>query len=390
MIDLNIVNLGTYPPKQCGIATFSMDLYKSLLLQNNNVEIMAVFDSDFKYRYGSEVVFKIRQHKRRDYIKAAHLINHSPDIDIVIIQHEYGIYGGQDGEFILDFIDMLNKPYIIVTHTVLPQPIRNQKSVLNKLCSNASAIVCMTERSSRLLNELYGVLPEYIHVINHGVPDFKKQSQKDLKSKYKLTGKTIISTFGLIGPGKGLELGIKAMANIIKDFPHTHYFILGQTHPMLQKYEGEKYRNMLENLVRVLHIEDNVHFINRFLTDEELGEYLYLTDIYLSPYPNKDQAVSGTLAFALGCGRAIVSTAYAYAVEVLANGRGLIAEEADPHELAKLIRRVLSEPELKSSLMEKAYELGKDWNWPSIGKTYTELLYNILTLQEEKQFNVGL
>ncbi len=387
---MTIVNLGTYPPKQCGIATFSMDLYKSLLLQKNNVKIMAVFDTDFKDRYGKEVIFKIRQQKKRDYIKAAHHINNDPDIDMVIIQHEYGIYGGQDGEFIIDFIEMLNKPYIVVTHTVLPQPKRNQKYVLNKLCLNASAVVCMTEKSSHLLHDLYGVASESIHVINHGVPDFKKHPAEKLKHKYDLADKNIITTFGLIGPGKGLDLGIKAMAEVVKNFPSAHYFILGQTHPTLQKYEGERYRHMLENLVHDLQIEDNIHFVNKFLSDEELGEYLYLTDIYLSPYPNKDQAVSGTLAFAVGCGRAIVSTSYSYALEVLNNGRGLLADEADPHILAELIKKILSDPELKSSLMQKAYELGKTWSWPNIGKNYTELINNILIQtrkKEEKNLN---
>ena len=388
---MTIVNIGTYPPKQCGIATFSKDLYKSLLLQDNNVKIMAVFDSDFKYRYDNEVVFKIRQDKKRDYIKAAHTINNTANIDIVIIQHEYGIYGGQDGDLIIEFIKMLNKPYIVVTHTVLPNPTRNQKLVLSKLCSGASRVVCMTKRSKNLLNELYGILPSSVQVISHGVPDFKKQPQAELKEKYGLTGKTIISTFGLIGPGKGIELGIKALAAIIEEFPLAHYLILGKTHPMLQKYEGEKYRDMLENLVSSLQIENNVHFINKFLSDAELGEYLYLTDVYLSPYPNKDQAVSGTLAFAVGCGRAIVSTPYSYAAEVLADGQGLLAAEAEPELLAELIKQILSNPELKSSLMKKAHELGETWNWPNIGKSYTNLINNILTLQEEKRFKyVGL
>lgn len=388
---MNLVNIGTYPPKQCGIATFSMDLYKSLLLQDNGVKIAAVFDNDFKYRFGNEVILKIRQDKKGDYIKAAHTINNSPEIDLVIIQHEYGIYGGQDGDLIIEFTKMLHKPYIVITHTVLPNPTRNQKLVLGKLCANASKVVCMTEKSKQLLNELYGVLPDSVQVISHGVPDFKKQPQDELKDKYGLAGKTVVSTFGLIGPGKGIELGIEAIASLSAEFPAVHYLILGQTHPMLQKYEGEKYRNMLENLVSSLQIENNVHFINKFLSDEELGEYLYLTDIYLSPYPNKDQAVSGTLAFALGCGRAIVSTSYSYALEVLADGRGLLAEEADPESLAQLIKQILSDPELKSDLMKKANELGETWDWPNIGKNYTNLINNILALQEEKRFrHVGL
>lgn len=391
---MNIANLGTYPPKQCGIASFSKDLHENLLIHGNKVQIIAVHDSNFEYQYGKEVVFKIKQQEKQDYIKAANFINNS-DVDMVIIQHEYGIFGGQDGEYILNFVNFLNKPYIVITHTLLPKPRLKQKFILHKLCSQASGVVCMTERGLRLLVNLYEIKIDKVHIIGHGVPEFKKRPAEELKQKYNLTGKEIISTFGLIGPGKGLEIGIKAMAEVIENFPSAHYLILGQTHPVLRQYEGEKYRFMLKDLVQNLHIEQNVHFVNRFLSDEELGEYLYLTDIYLSPYPNKDQAVSGTLSFALGCGRAIVSTSYAYAQEVLKNGRGLLAEKADPHLLAQLIKDILANPELKEKLQSTAYEFGKTLKWPNIGKQYTELISRILLelvdKREEKKVNyVGL
>lgn len=375
---MSIVNLGTYPPKQCGIATFSMDLRNSLRIHGNDVKVMAVSDDSYKYKYPNEVVYNLKQNNRQDYIKAAKILNSTPDFELLVVQHEYGIYGGEDGEYILDLVKTLHKPFVLITHTVLPQPSKRQKLILNDLCFHATGIVCMTQRSAKLLTDLYEAPAELIHVIAHGVPEFKQQPSALLKRKYQFEGRDLISTFGLIGPGKGLELGIRAMAKVIPQHPQATYLILGQTHPMLKKYEGEKYRQMLESLVAELGLNRNIEFVNKYLSNEELGEYLYMSDIYLSPYPNKDQAVSGTMAFALGCGRAIVSTPYAYACEFLASGRGLLSRTTEPDELAELLCRILSEADLKLKLQENAMKLGKTWSWPSIGKKYTKLFRKLL------------
>lgn len=381
---MSILNVGTYPPKQCGIATFSMDLRNSLSIYDNNIQVMAVSDNSYEYSYPDEVIFNIKQDYRQHYIRAAKWVNGSNDIKLVIIQHEYGIYGGNDGEHILEFSKLIDKPYIVITHTVLPHPSKHQKLVLYKLCHGASGVVCMTKKSRQLLIDLYSVTPKLIHIIGHGVPVFKKRPIDELKLEHNLEGQQTISTFGLIGPGKGLELGIQAVARIIDDFPSVCYLILGQTHPMLKQSEGEKYRQMLESMVMDLKLESNVRFINKYLSDDELGDYLYMTDIYLSPYPNKDQAVSGTMAFAMGCGRAIVSTSYAYAVEVLAEGRGLLSESPDPEQLASLMSRILSDAKLKRHLQTKAYDTGKSWSWPSVGKDYDNLFYHILKTQNQE------
>ncbi|HWP97467.1 MAG TPA: glycosyltransferase family 4 protein [Syntrophomonadaceae bacterium] len=387
---MNIVNIGTYPPKQCGIATFSMDLRKSLQMNGHDVRIISVSEEASEYVYPSEVIFNIRQQHKQDYIKAANLINSSSFIDMVIIQHEYGIYGSREGELVMELAKLLHRPYVLVTHTVLPQPSKHQKQVLNYLCHRASGIVCMTRRSANLLANLYEAPEEVTSVIAHGVPNFPVQSSDVLKTRYGLQGRDIVSTFGLIGPGKGLELGIKAMQEVCRVYPQSLYLILGQTHPMLRKTEGEKYRHMLEGLVDELGLRNHVAFVNRFLSDDELGEFLYLTDIYLSPYPNRDQAVSGTLAFALGCGRAIVSTSYAYACEVLAEGRGLIADKTDYRELSALIQKILADPDLKSGLQTAALNLGKSWTWVNVGRLYTNFFNKILDtpmLVREKGFN---
>lgn len=380
---MTILNMGTYPPKQCGIATFSMDLRNSLVLQGHKVQVMTVSDDDSAYRYPAEVVHNLKQNQKQDYVRAAAFINSDPHIELLIIQHEYGIYGGEDGEFILELVKLLHKPYILITHTVLPRPSKRQKQILNDLCQRAAGIVCMTRLSSQLLIDLYEAPPELITVIAHGVPEFKRYPQNKLKQKHNLQSYQLISTFGLIGPGKGLELGIRAIADIVPQHPSVKYLILGQTHPMLQKYEGEKYRQMLINLVSELDIQDNVIFINKFLSDKELGEYLYMTDIYLSPYPNMDQAVSGTMAFAMGCGRAIVSTPYAYASEVLMDGRGLLSQGATPQELASLMEKILDDKQLQERLQKKSFEVGENWTWPNVGKQYSRFFKQILSDQTE-------
>lgn len=375
---MNFINVGTYPPKQCGIATFSMDLRESLLFNGHKVAVLAISDRAYEYDYPSEVIFNLQQDQLSQYSQAASSINFNPRIDIAIIQHEYGIYGGTDGDYVIDLVKSLTKPYILICHTVLPRPSSHQKQILETLCYHASGIVAMTRHSANLLTDLYEAPGDLIRVIAHGVPNFEKQDARLLKRKLRLEGYDIISTFGLIGPGKGLELGIQAFAHISSQFPNARYLILGQTHPMLVKTEGEKYRHMLEELVKKLGLEEQVLFVNKFLDDEELGQYLYLTDIYLSPYPNLDQAVSGTMAFALGCGRAIVSTPYAYAKEMLDKGTGLLSKGTEPEELAQLMKKILADRSLKLRLQDKALRLGKSWTWNNVGKQYVKLSQSIL------------
>ncbi len=381
---MKVINLGTYLPKQCGIATFSNDLRHSLLVNNVEVDVIAISDDSYSYEYGKEVKFNIEQNIKNDYINAANFVNSQSDIDAVIIQHEYGIFGGSNGNYIIDFASRLEKPFLVITHTVLAQPFGEQRNVLHKLCKYASKVIAMTERATILLNEVYKVDKNKIKIIGHGVPHFLPQPSLELKKKYNLLGRQVISTFGLIGPGKGLELGIKAMVDVVKAHPDALFLILGQTHPMLKKFEGEKYREMLIKLINELNLNDHIKFVNKFLTDAEVGEYLYLTDVYLSPYPNMEQAVSGTLTFAIGCGRAIVSTAYAYATEMLKNNRGLLATKADPKILARLINSVLADKNLKTTLQNNAYHLGKNWSWPNIGKKYSHIINGMVNDIEEE------
>jgi glycosyltransferase involved in cell wall biosynthesis len=374
-----VVNLGTYPPKQCGIATFSKDLRDNLIRTGVSVRIAAVSDGAYVYDYPSEVAYEIRQDVSIGYARLAVQINRSSEADLVIIQHEYGIYGGADGEYILDFADRLEKPFLLITHTILPHPTGSQRDILDHLADMAAAVVCMSKRSAHLLEVVYAVQPEKIRVVHHGVPTFQVKDRDQLKQHYGYTGRQVITTFGLIGPGKGLEIGIRALKDVVSKHPDVLYLIAGKTHPMLLRREGERYREMLNTLIADLELSDHVKFINHFMENEELGDYLYMTDIYLSPYPNRDQAVSGTLAFAIGCGRAVVSTPYEYALAMLADEqRGLIAADANPESIAILLDRVLSNPVLKSHLELKTARLGKTISWPYVAGQYANLATGII------------
>lgn len=381
---MNIAILSTYPPRECGIASFSKDLMTNITLWGQQVSIVALSDRSETYQYPPEVIFEITEDMRDDYHIAAEFINNA-EIDVVFIEHEYGIFGGDNGEFVLDFASNLKKPFILNTHTVLPEPNPGQRTILSKLGLKSSAVVCMSHRSAQLMNKVYRTPMEKIFVLPHGVPIFKEQPREVLKAAYGLENRPIITTFGFIGPGKGIELGIKAVAALKDKYPSIVYLVAGETHPNLKKRMGESYRESLVELIESLQMGDNIKFINRYTSLEELGEVLYMTDIYLTPYPHRNQAVSGTLSYAIGVGRAIVSTPYEYSLEVLAQGRGLIATEADPKALATLIDDILANPELKAQLEKKALIQGKTMQWPQVGRDYVKILEDLLHVKAERK-----
>lgn len=369
---MNFVNVSTYYPRQCGLASFSKDLRDSLVMDGHKVWIAAISDKD--YVYSREVYCDIKQNAKEEYIKAAHMINNSPQIQMVIIQHEYGIFGGPNGEFVVDFAAHLEKPYLLVTHTVLPYPTAGQRVILQILARQAAAVVCMTGRSAKLLNSVYGVPMDRTSIIPHGVPPFERKDREGLKMLYGYTGRKLITTFGLIGPSKGLEIGIKAVERIVDRHPDVLYLIAGKTHPVLMEKEGESYRQILIEMCADRGLDKHVQFINHFMEVEELGDLLFMTDVYLSPYPNRDQAVSGTLAYAVGCGRAIVSTPYEYALDLLKKHKlGLVASEISPEAISKHMGQVLSRQTLQKSLEKKASSYGETISWPGVAARYADL-----------------
>lgn len=374
---MNIAFLSTYPPRECGLATFTQDLILQLdrMYPARRNGVIAV--SNENLQYDDSVMMTLEQHDRGSYTQTADKLNHS-DVDLLVIEHEFGIYGGERGEYLLELIDNLKIPFVTTLHTVLPEPDTKQRHILNVLGCKGKKIVTMANNTVGLLTSVYGIDPSKIAVIDHGVPYMPMECRETLKAERGLEDRFVISTFGLLGPGKGLEYGIKAVAEVAKKHKNVLYCILGQTHPAIKKQSGEDYRESLEAMVESLGISDNVVFVNAYLTKAEIVRYLKLSDIYLTPYLNGDQAVSGTLAYAVGYGRVIVSTPYRYAKEMLSQGRGLLAKFRDPDSIASCIEYVFDHPEEKEKMEMRTLAKGKTMTWQNVAGQYQALFASIL------------
>jgi len=373
----NVAFLSTYPPRACGLATFTQDLVREL----DKVDLLSrprvIAVSDDQYSYSDRVMMELRQHDRDSYVSTADAIN-SSDIELLVIEHEYGIFGGKSGEYILNLVDRLQIPFVTTLHTVLPKPTRKQKKILKKLGEKSARVVTMANNTKPILEEVYHIDPSKVEVIHHGVPYRIVPTREKLKERHGLAGRSVVSTFGLISPGKGLEYGIEAIAKVAKTHKDIIYLILGQTHPCIKRKSGETYREKLIKLVDKYGINDRVRFVDKYLTKDEIIYYLQMSDIYMTPYLGKDQAVSGTLAYAVGYGRVIVSTPYSYAKEMLAEGRGLLAEFRDAESLARQIRYVLDHPEEKKEMEQKTLSLGRTMMWPNVANHYTSMIIDVL------------
>jgi len=377
----NIAFLSTYPPRECGLATFTQDLARELdKVKLLNRPVVIAMSND-RYNYGSRVIMEIQQFDRESYINTAKAVNNT-DIELVVIEHEYGIFGGEAGEYITDFINNLKIPFITTLHTVLPSPSEKQKEVLKFIGAKCSKIVTMAKNTLPVLESAYDIPASKIEVIHHGVPYRIVEPREKLKKKYGFAGRNVISTFGLLSPGKGLEYGIEAIAKVAEKHRDVIYLILGQTHPVVKREQGETYREMLVQLVDRLGIKEHVMFVDKYLTKDEIITYLQMSDIYMTPYLGRDQAVSGTLAYAVGYGRVIVSTPYSYAREMLADGRGLLAEFRNADSLAEKIMYVLDNPKAKKEMEKRTLSVGMTMMWGNIANQYTKLFID--TLENEK------
>ncbi|ORX22225.1 glycosyl transferase family 1 [Thermoanaerobacterium sp. PSU-2] len=375
--EINISFLSTFPPRECGIATFTQDLVNELkdIKIINEPKVIAIDDKE--YDYGDDVIYRLKQHDRNSYLELANKLNDSL-IDLLVIEHEYGIYGGEWGEYILDLVDNLKVPYVVTLHTILSNPLDKQKHILKELCTKSKRVVTMAKNTIPLLVNLYGVDERKIVVLPHGVPNLPTLSSESLRKKYNIdAGKFVVSTFGLISPGKGLEYGIEAIAKVKEKYPDILYLILGQTHPNIVKSDGEVYRDFLVRKVNELNLNDNVKFVNKYLTKREIVEYLKLSDVYLTPYIGREQAVSGTLAYAAGLGKLVVSTPYKYAEEILSDGRGLLAEFKNPDSIANCINFAIENPHEKQIMEEKIKVYGKTMMWDNVALEYVELFLRI-------------
>jgi len=378
--------IGSYVPRQCGIATFTHDVASSVsshmgtgrLAESNGISIVAINDQETGYDYGPEVKVQIDQHHREDYRTAAEILNDS-HVDAVSLQHEYGLFGGEEGEYLLDLLRRLRKPVVSTLHTVLTEPSPKQRDVLQRICQHSQYVVVMADRARVILNEVYDVPEDHIRLIHHGVPDVPFTDTEPFKERFGLEGRPVILTFGLLGPSKSIETMLNALAMIVPDFPDVAYIVLGVTHPGVIRDSGELYRLSLERLAVDLGIQRNVLFHKRFVSNEDLREYLQAADVYVTPYRAKEQITSGTLAYALASGRAIVSTPYWHAQELLAGGRGRLADFGNADEFAMHLRELLGNDKLRNEVRKAAYDFGRAMVWSSVAAEYVDTFTNAQT-----------
>jgi glycosyltransferase involved in cell wall biosynthesis len=359
----------TYVPRRCGIATFTHDLATAV----GDREIVALHPADEAATYPPEVRHRVRRDHLADYLITARAIN-AAGVETVSIQHEYGIWGGRDGEYVLDFVRALNMPVISTLHTVLRNPTAHQRQLLVGLIRASAASVVMSRSAAELLTRVYGVDPGRLDVIPHGVPELPLVSADSVKARLGVGSGPMILSFGLLGPGKGYESVVEAMPAVLSAIPDARYVIVGATHPDLIRHEGETYRNGLRARAAALGISDRVQFVDRFVGKAELGDWLTAADIFVTPYPNLEQIVSGTLAYAMSAGRAVVSTPYAYAVELLSNGRGRLVEPGSSAALARSFVELLGNHEQRLAMGRLAYMYSRSMVWSQVGAQYRRLI----------------
>jgi len=374
-----IAYVGTYPPKECGIATFTLDVVNSTDLSGWRSIVFAVDDAvPSEPHPDSKVVYTIEKENRADYARAAKLLD-KHRVSLLSIQHEYGIFGGDHGEYILDLVRAVSMPIAVTLHTVLPTPSEPQRRILKEMEKHVASFVVMAHKAVELLEDVYGIAPSKIRFIPHGAPNAPFHSENSAKAKLGLEGRRVLSTFGLISPNKGIEDAIAAMPDVVKKEPTATYLVLGQTHPVVKRKEGEWYRESLIKQVKDLGLTRNVKFVDKYLTLQELIDYLLATDIYITPYyANPYQITSGTLAYAMVTGKVIVSTPYLYAQELLAGGRGFLYPFRDSEKLSGIIERLLTDDELYEGTRRLAYEYGRSMTWQAVGIQYTKLFTEML------------
>jgi glycosyltransferase involved in cell wall biosynthesis len=367
--------IGTFPPRECGIATFTRNLINAIHegsnFADNDTVVIAMNDFKSDYEYPPEVVYTINQENQQDYIKAADFINDS-DIDVCVLQHEYGIFGGESGIYILSLLNRLNVPYIVTLHTVLKEPSFLQKIILQEIAAGAFKVVVMSNMAAEFLKDIYQLSPEKISLIEHGVPAVEEnlQVQKDL---VRFKNRRLLLTFGLLSRNKGIETVIRALPDVVKKHPDVLYVILGNTHPSVLRQSGEEYRNYLKRLAVQLKVENNIYFINNFVSDEQLFSWLKEIEIYITPYISEAQITSGTLSYAIGAGAAVVSTPYWHAQELLANNRGKFFPFKNSEALSEILNELLDNQEELDLIRHNAYQYGQHLKWPRIGSRYWEL-----------------
>jgi polysaccharide biosynthesis protein PslF len=372
---LRVIYISSYIPRKCGIATFTKDLTTAINNQNPYAlaEIIAMDDLPEGYEYPWEVKLRIKRDEPNDYLKAAEYINQS-SADIVNLQHEFGLFGGVAGDYILPMLDLIQKPIITVFHTVLPDPDEHKRYIMQRIIERSSAIIALTKKTKQDLIQVYGVKnPDKISVIYHGVPDFDFHDTVKYKKSLRIKQKNLILMTGLLSRGKGAEYVIESLPAIVDRFPDTVFYLVGETHPAIVRAEKEEYRDSLKRLIRKLKITRNVKMVNEFMELKELTRYFKAADIYITPHLDPQQGSSGTLSKAMAAGCVCISTPYAYAKEMLDEGRGILVPFRDSEAIANSIIDVLSNPDAKLEYEKNAYKMGKLMQWPNVASKYLAL-----------------
>jgi glycosyltransferase involved in cell wall biosynthesis len=380
MLPSRVAFVGNYLPRKCGIATFTTDLSDAIHSEYGATELLVlpVNDTEEGYTYPERVRFELSENNLASYRQAADFLNFS-NIDLVCLQHEYGIFGGPAGSNILELLRRLQMPVVTTLHTVLREPNPDQRLVMAEIATLSDRLIVMSRQSSEILQEVFDVPAEKIDLIPHGIPDLPFTDPHFYKDAFGTEGKMVLLTFGLLSPNKGIENVIKALPEILRQHDNVVYMISGVTHPHILRHDGDKYRQYLQNLAKELGVEANVIFRNRFVSPQELVELIGAADIYITPYKHKGQVVSGTLAYALSAGKAIISTPYLHAIELLDDERGALVPFDDPGAIATKTLELLDNPTARHAMRKRAYLYSRDMVWNRVAQQYMgsfERVYN--------------
>ena len=373
----SILYVSSFPPRECGIATFTQRLTNAIdkeIAPEIKTKILAINSNGSSiYNYPRKVIMQINETEMEDYVNRALEINKSRNIKLVNIQHEYGLYGGEQGEYLIPFLELLKKPIIITMHTVLKHPDEKMKKVGRVISEKASGVVVMNNIARDILHENYGVKKNIIHVIPHGVFNVAFPSKTRAKRKLNLQGRTILSTFGMISRDKGIEYAIEALPEIVEKYPNVLYLIIGATHPQVLKNEGERYRNRLKKLIIKHKLQDHVKFYNRYLDESEILDFLKATDIYIYPMLSKEQASSGSLSDAMSCACPSIATKSQYAKSVINHERGILVRFKNSKDIKNALLEMLSDKKMRKEMTKNTYFYTRQMTWQNIALSYFKL-----------------